>query len=96
MIRLWQLPRYSKGLKNRLKTGKTILVILDQTAGPNGRQPYGSQIVKQLAQGLGCAYCTLSRHRQFAERYDSIQAYERRHPDVYKWKEICKILSNKT
>lgn len=64
-------------MKQRLDFGHQILRHVSSTRCGNGRQPYGRQVEKQLAKTLGCHYTVITRHRAFAEKYDSIdQVYE--------------------
>jgi hypothetical protein len=80
-------------MQERLKFGQRILRYLSRTACSNGRQPYGRKVEKQLAKLIGCSYTVVTRHRQFAEQFETIQELYQEHGQSVTWGDVRKIIA---
>ena len=85
--------RFQKGLKARLEFGQRILRYLSRTVGSNGRQPYSRQVEKELAKVIGCHHSDVTRHRQFAEQFDTIEELYEKHGNLLRWSDVKQIIT---
>jgi hypothetical protein len=89
LVEIWR-PHQKRGLEVRLETGR---LLNDRLGLPTGRQPYGQQILKTVAQKLDIAASDLHRMRWFAFSFESVEDFQRKHPEVMTWSKVKDLLA---
>lgn len=86
--KLWG-KRDSMDLAVRYQVGR---LLKDKLGDRKLRQPYGEGILKKIAERLGTSRSELTRMRQFAEKFPSLDEFKAKHADVTTWKQLKELL----
>jgi len=86
--KLWG-KRDAMDLEVRYQVGR---LLKDKLGNRKLRQPYGKGIFTKIAERLGTSRSELTRLRQFAEKFPSLDEFKAKHADASTWKKVKELL----